>query len=150
MSTIHYSLRDLLADQIKAPPAIVPAGNVMVSRRRPMPVGVPAQIFVDLDDSPAIPQTVGGAIEWNTKFRVEILARDVVGADKADVVADGLLEQTYTRLMSDTRLGGNAIDMWPSGVAWRVEDEADTTVSSCIAIFSIRHRTPKTSLATSV
>jgi hypothetical protein len=42
---------------------------------------------------------------------------------------------------------GAALQTDPAGIAWNTQDEADTTVSECSAVFTVRHRTPRASVA---
>lgn len=138
-------LRDLFAARIGAAPALVD-GGVKVGRKRPMPEAVKAQIFVDLDDSPALPATLSNIVEWNTRLRVRTLAR-ADGNTESDVLADRYMTQAYGRVMSDPYFSGKALQTDPAGIAWNTQDEADSTVSECTAVFTVRHRAPRASVA---
>ena len=145
MTSKHMELRDLFASRISAAPALVD-GGVKVGRKRPMPEATKAQIFVDLDDSPALAVTLANAVEWNTRIRVRTLARSDGGTD-SDVLADRYMTQAYGRVMADPYFDGKALQTDPAGIAWNTQDEADTTVSECTAVFTVRHRVPRASVA---
>lgn len=145
MNSLHFGFRELFKARLEAAPALVD-GGVVAGKRRPMPEAVDAQIFVDLDDSPAQPVTVANAIEWNTRIRVRVLARSV-GSSGSDVLADRHMTAAYGRVMADPYFSGAALATDPAGIAWNTQDEADTTVSECTAVFTIRHRAPRASVA---
>ena len=145
MSTLHMALRDAVAAALKAGPALAD-GGVKEGRRRPMPQAVERQVFVDLDESPATPTAMGQFVEWSTRVRVECIARSTPGLP-ADDVADEMLAIAYGRVMADPRLGGKALDTNPAGMAWRIEEEAETGIAGCAALFTVRHRTPRASVA---
>lgn len=145
MNSLHFAFREAFRARLEAGEAIVD-GGVKAGRRRPMPTAVAAQIFVDLDDSPATPVTLGNAVEWNTRIRVEVLARDS-SEDRADVLADAYMAEAYGRVMADPYFDGLALQTDPAGLAWRVQDEAETGMSACVAVFTVRHRAPRASIA---
>ena len=145
MNSLHYGFRDLFASRIGAAPALVD-GGVLAGKRRPMPEAVNAQIFVDLDDSPALPVTVSNIVEWNTRIRIRVLARSA-GGIASDTLADRHMTSAYGRVMADPYFSGAALQTDPAGIAWNTQDEADTTVSECTAVFTVRHRTPRASVA---
>lgn len=145
MPTAHMAIRDAVAALLEAGVALAD-GGIKTGRRRPMPAAVTKQVFVDLDESPATPTTMGQFVEWSTRIRVECLARDAAGA-KADDAADQLLADTYGRVMANPRLSGKALDTHPAGMAWRVEEEAEAGIAACTALFTVRHRTPRASVA---
>lgn len=144
-NSLHFGFRNAFASSIGADPAITD-GGVKVGKRRPMPEAVNAQIFVDLDDSPALPVTLGNTVEWSTRIRVEVMARDV-GGSRADVLADQHMTEAYSRVMADPYFSGAALQTDPAGIAWRIEDEAETGIAACAAVFTVRHRTPRASVA---
>lgn len=137
--------RDLFAAAIGADPALVD-GGVKIGRKRPMAEQFTAQIFVDLDDSPALPVSLASAVEWNTRIRVRVLARSSGGVE-SDVLADQHMTEAYARVMADPRFNGRALQTDPAGIAWNTQDEADTTASECTAVFTVRHRAPRASVA---
>lgn len=145
MPTLHLAIRDAVAAQLEAAPALAD-GGVRTGRKRPMPQAVARQVFVDLDDSPATPTAMGQFVEWQTRVRVECLARDAAG-QSADDMADQLLADVYGRVMDDPRLAGRALDTNPAGMAWRTEDDAETGLAACTVLFTVRHRTPRASVA---
>lgn len=145
MPSVHMVLRDTMATLLEARPVLAD-GGIKTGRRRPMPAAVDRQVFVDLDDSPAIATAMGQFVEWQTRLRIECLARDTYGR-KADDAADALLAEVYGRVMADPRMGGKALDTNPVGIAWRIEEEAETGIAACAALFTVRHRTPRASVA---
>lgn len=145
MNSLHLGFRDLFKARIEAAPQLVD-GGVIVGKRRPMPEAVDAQIFVDLDDSPALPVSLANSIEWNTRIRVRVLARSA-GGKSSDILADQHMTAAYGRVLADPYFSGAALQTDPAGIAWNTQDEADTTVSECTAVFTIRHRTPRASVA---
>lgn len=139
----HLALRDAAAARLLVVPALA-GGQVKVGARRPMPQAVNAQVFVDLDESAA----AGGSLsttEWNTRLRVECVTRDT--ATEATAAADTLMVAVHDRLMADPTFSGAAIDTKPLGIAWRPDDEAETGLAACQALFNVRHRTPRASIA---
>lgn len=145
MPTAHMAIRDAVAALLAASPVLAD-GGIKTGRRRPMPAATVKQIFVDLDESPALPATMGQFVEWSTRIRVECLARSAAGID-ADDAADDLLASTYGRLMATPQLAGKALDTQPAGLAWRIEEEAEAGIAACTALFTVRHRTPRASVA---
>lgn len=145
MPTLHMAIRDAVAATLKAGAALAD-GGVKEGRRRPMPQAVFKQVFVDLDESPATPTAMGQFVEWSTRIRVECIARDAPGVN-ADDAADEMLAIVYGRVMASPQLGGKAMDTNPAGMAWRVEEEADAGIAACAALFTVRHRTPRASVA---
>jgi hypothetical protein len=145
VNSLHYGFRELFKARIEAPPALVD-GGVIVGKRRPMPEAVNAQIFVDLDDSPALPVSLANAVEWNTRIRVRVVARSVNGT-ASDTLADRHMTSAYGRVMADPTFSGAALITDPAGIAWNTQDEALETVSECTAVFTVRHRTPRASVA---
>ena len=139
----HLAVRAAASALLLVPPALA-AGQVKVGTRRPMPQAVNAQVFVDLDDSAAAGASLS-TTEWSTRLRVECVARDT--ATEATVAADTLMVAVHDRLMADPTLSGIAIDTKPLGIAWRPDDEAETGLAVCQALFNVRHRTPRSSIA---
>jgi hypothetical protein len=140
----HFAIRGAVAARLLASPALA-GGNVRIGTRRPMAQAVNAQVHVDLDESPA----TGAALnttEWSTRIRVECIARETSTA--ADLAADALVTAVHDRLMAEPTLSGAAIDTRPLGIAWVPDDEADASLAVCQALFLVRHRTPRASIAT--
>lgn len=138
-NTAHISIRAAMVALISASPAL--AGiTVVANRRRPMPRELDRMVFVYLEDSLATPGEIKGApTRWDTRIRVECVARDTAGAN-ADTNADALQTAVYGALLANPSLSGQAVDTEPKAIAW-TEDEADTTVSACQAIYSVWHQT---------
>lgn len=141
----HMALRDAVVARLLVSPALA-GGNVKAGTRRPMPQAVNAQIHVELDESTASGAAVGPAsTEWATRIRVECIARET--ATDADDSADALMVGVHDRLMAEPTFSGAALDTRPLGIAWRPDDEAETGLAVCQALFQIRHRTARASIA---
>jgi hypothetical protein len=142
-TSAHLALRDAVAARLLAAPALA-GGQVKVGKRRPMPQAVNAQVYVELDESAATGASLS-TTEWNTRIRVECVTRD--SASDADVAADTLVTSVHDRLMAEPTFSGAAIDTRPLGIAWRPDDETETGLAACQALFNVRHRTPRSSIA---
>lgn len=140
--TVQRQIRDHIAGVLNASPLC--DGGVHPYSRRPMPEQNKGMVFVYLSDSPAIPTAMGQKTEWNTRVRVECVARSHRPTPSDPIVeaedyADSIGEEVYRRVMQDTRLGGLALDT-TCHLAW-ISDEAETGVSSCQVVVSVKHRT---------
>lgn len=130
----HLAVRDAMVARLLTAPAVAD-GRVVANRRRPMPHGVGAQVFVYLENSQGSRGGIRGApIDWTTLVRVESVSRE--GTDAADALASAV----YERLLQDIGLGGLAQDLYATALAWD-EDEADTTVAVVQTQYAAVHRT---------
>jgi hypothetical protein len=103
-----------------------------------------AQVFVYLADSPTSPTALGSTTEWNTRVRVECVARSVRSTEstpaiEAEDAADAIAAEAYRRIMADGRLGGLALDT-TCHLSW-VDDESETALAACQLVAVVRHRT---------
>jgi hypothetical protein len=119
-------------------------GGVKSHSRRPMAEQFGAQVFVYLADSPTSPTALGATTEWNTRVRVECVARSVRSTEstpaiEAEDAADAIAAEAYRRIMADGRLGGLAIDT-TCHLSW-VDDESETALAACQLVAVVRHRT---------
>lgn len=138
-NTLHMGIRAAVVALLTAAPALTGI-PVVANRRRPMPKEVNRQVFVYLEDSIATRGEIYAApFEWATRIRVECVARDTADAN-ADENADAVQAAVYAALQANVTLSGLAFDTEPKAIAW-TEDEADTTVSACQAIYSVWHQT---------
>lgn len=138
-NSAHYGVVGAVAALLLTSPALAD-GRVATNRRRPMAQAVDTQVFVYLEDSTATRGEIRGATtDWRTRIRVECVARDTAALD-AGRNADALQTLVAARLLAAPELGGLALDTELQAMAW-TEDEADTTVSACQAIYSVWHRT---------
>jgi hypothetical protein len=137
-NTTHRAVRDALIAALLAAPALA-GGRVVGNRRRPMAVQDPSQIYVFLEESVCTRHIIG-TLEWQTRIRIECVARTVSGANSEDV-ADALAATAYLRIIADPTLGGTAVDTEVQGLAW-TEDEADTALAACQQLLTVRHQTP--------
>lgn len=139
----HLAIRDAAAALLLVAPAVA-SGQVKVGSRRPMPQVLNAQVFVDIDETTVTPASLSQT-EWNTRLRIECVTRDT--ATDAMTSADTLMVAVHDRLMADPTLAGKAIDTKALGLAWRPDDEAESGLAACQALFVVRHRTPRSSIA---
>jgi hypothetical protein len=142
-NSAHFAIRSAVAARLLTSPALA-SGNVRVGTRRPMAQAVNAQVHVDLDESAATGAGMN-TTEWSTRIRVECIARETATA--ADLGADALVTSVHDRLMADPTLNGLAINTSPAGIAWTPDDEADASLAVCQALFVVRHRTARASVA---
>lgn len=138
-NSAHLGLRDAIIALLQSVPALA-NGRVVANRRRPMAAQDGTQVFVYLEDASATRGEIYGApTDWRTRIRIECVARDTAGAN-ADTNADALQTEVAARLLAAPTLTNLAFDTELQAIAW-TEEEADTTVSSCQAIYSVWHRT---------
>lgn len=138
-NSAHIGIRNAIKALLLVAPALA-GGRVVANRRRPMAQAVDTQVFVYLEDAGATRGEIYGApTDWRTRIRIECVARDTVGSD-ADSNADALQTSVAARLLAPGALGVLVSDIELQAMAW-TEDEADTTVSACQAIYSVWHRT---------
>jgi len=144
--TAHRAVRDAVVAVLEAAPSIAD-GGIRANRRRPMAQQHAAQVFVFLEDSmPERGGILGAPIDWQTRIRVECVARGVPGVITAEDAADDIAREVFARLQRDITLGGLLMDLVPQGMNW-VEDESDTTLAACQLMFQPLHRTNANSIA---
>jgi len=138
-NSAHIGIRSAIKALLLAAPALA-GGRVVANRRRPMAAQDATQVFVYLEDAVATRGEIYGApTDWRTRIRIECVARDTAGID-ADSNADALQTLVAARLLTPGALGLLVSDIELQAIAW-TEDEADTTVSACQAIYSAGNRT---------
>lgn len=141
-ATMQLTVYDALVNALKASPALAD-GHIkdMDSTNRPMPSDVDAQIRVSLDQSEPSYVIGGNApVDWTTRVRVECTARSVSGGLSAFRAATALAGQVQGRVLADTTLQNMVEQVDPAPMQW-AEDEADTSLVACQAIFNLVHRT---------
>lgn len=142
--TAHRALCSHIAGLLLVTPALA-GGRVFVQKRRPMPQAVSSQIFVYLEETPAEAKTLGANTEWQTRIRIECVARDTTGLS-AESASDAMAAEVYERLMADDTFGGRAIGA-VCHLAW-TDDESETGLATTQALCIVRHRTPRNSVKT--
>lgn len=145
-TTSQLQVYDALVASITQAPALADGRvNTMRTTNRAMPAEVPRQIRVFLVQSLPAP-LVGGAapVDWVTRIRVECQARDVPGTKALDA-ASLLAAQVQGRVLQNAALQAMASEVTPAPMQWS-EDEADTTLIACQAIFTVVHRAPFSNL----
>lgn len=142
-NTAQHAICQAVAAMLASLP-MVGSGDVRVQRRRPMPQAVVAQVFVFYDESTPTLKT-SDSIVWKTRVRIEHVARDAAGTP-ADAAADAMLQESYSRILADRKLGGLATDVEPVGIAV-TGDEADTALCAGQLLVDITHRCARASIA---
>lgn len=150
-TTSQAQIHDAVLAALTATPALC-GGRVlsMRSTRRAMQQELSSQIRVVLESS--VPAALIGAqapVDWNTRVRVECLARDTLGASPVSAfdAATLLCAQVQQRVLEDAALQAMVIEVLPAPMQW-VEDEADTALANCFCLFELVHRAPYTNLIT--
>lgn len=148
-TTLHVQLYDAVVAALQAGPAVA-GGNIKTLRdtKRPMPLEVPAQLRVCLDQS--IPQyLIGGPVpvDWTTRIRIECLARDVLQPTLVTAfdAVSALAATVQARVLADTALRALVMEVQPAPMQW-TDDEADTALVACQCLFTLVHRTPFSNL----
>jgi len=138
MTTKHLGIRNAVAALLVA---LLPADRIHTNRAQSLPDGVASDIVVARRLS--VPErNLAGAtapIDWQTELRITIRAR-TVGAATAEATADALMAQVYALVMTDTTLGGSAMDLDPGAMDWS-EDEAETGLALVTWDCRVMHRT---------
>jgi hypothetical protein len=139
------AIRDAFVAKLQQAPAIS-GGRIVGNRRRPMAAQDASQVFVYLEESIAAQGAILGApIDWQTRLRIECVARETSGAT-AEELADSLAQEVFARIQSDINLAGLTQDIEPTALAW-MEDEGDTSVMSAQLLFNAVHRTQNNTIA---
>lgn len=142
--TAHTVVYDAVVAALQAAPALAD-GHVKTTRdtNRRMPEGVTRQLRVFLDQTRPIVENIGGnaPLYWQTRLRVECLARDTLGVTPASAfdTATELAAAVQARLLADSALAALIVDISPGPMAW-AEDEADTQLTACQVLFDVQHR----------
>ena len=80
-------------------------------------------------------------------WTLEVSVACIVRGDTPDEVADSIVEDMHSRLMSDITLGGYSMDILPTGTTNEVLD-ADQPAGVVTSNYSIRYRTSNDDLST--
>lgn len=142
-ATAHMAACDAVVAALLAVTALA-GGRVEGNRRQPMAEEHTSKIFVFLDETAATHAVIGNT-DWNTRIRVECVARSASGVSAARA-ADALAQDVHARVMADRSLGGKAIDTTAVAMAW-AQDELDTQIGVCQLLFNVWHITPDASIS---
>lgn len=142
-ATAHMAACDAFVSALLAATPLA-GGRVEGNRRHPMAAEHASQIFVFLDETAATHEVIG-TTDWNTRIRVECVARSASGVTAARA-ADALAQDVHARVMADRSLGGKAIDTTALAMAW-TQDELDTQLGVCQLLFNVWHATPDASIS---
>lgn len=94
----------------------------------------PALVVEPMQDSAE--QTTIATLDWQLGVRVSIFVRGAI----PDSVADPIIADVHSKIMSDTTLNGYAIDILPTAVQFDlIEGDQPIGVISCD--FAVRYRT---------
>lgn len=111
------------------------------SRVEPLARGeAPAIVVEPVSDSAT--QDTMGTLQWTMTVRVAVIVRGAV----PDQLADPVMVDVHSKLMSDAILGGYVIDMLPTTVAFE-NIEADQPVGVVSVEFAVTYRTSLNSLS---
>lgn len=84
----------------------------------------------------AAEQTTIATLDWQLGVRISVLVRGAV----PDSVADPIVSDVHSKIMSDTTLNGYAIDILPTAVAFDLM-EGDQPIGVISCDFVVRYRT---------
>lgn len=111
------------------------------SRVEPLARGeAPAIVVEPVSDSAT--QDTMGTLQWTMTVRVAVIVRGAV----PDQLADPVMVDVHSKLMSDASLGGYVIDMLPTTVAFE-NIEADQPAGVVSVEFAVTYRTSLNSLS---
>ena len=111
------------------------------SRVEPLARGEAPAIVVEPVSDSATQDTIG-TLQWTLTVRVAVIVRGAV----PDQLADPVMVDVHSKLMSDASLGGYVIDMLPTTVAFE-NIEADQPAGVVSVEFAVTYRTSLNSLS---
>lgn len=139
--TVFYDACTALIDLLEDEPAVA-VDQIVRGRRTPMPEGVDSRVTIRPADADEMPISVHEApIDRMLIVAINLDVRDT----DAEAELDVLLKAVYAKLMTDSTLGGVAIDITPGRITWDF-DSLDDDVASAALLFNVRLRTPHNSL----
>lgn len=83
-----------------------------------------------------VEQTTVATLDWQLGVRISVFVRGAV----PDSVADPIVADVHSKIMSDTTLNGYAIDILPTAVAFDLL-EGDQPIGVISCDFTVRYRT---------
>lgn len=102
----------------------------------------PALVVEPINDQPSI-ETSLPTLTWSLTVRIAVIVR----GNTPDQLADPIIASAHAKLMADTTLGGQAMDITPQAVNFDLA-EADQTAGVIMCDYLIRYRTTLSSLET--
>ena len=103
----------------------------------------PAIVLEPISDTPQDTSSFNNSVTWEFRIRISVIVRGAV----PDNVADPTIESLLTKILTDTTVGGLAIDIRPSTTSFEVL-EADEPAGIVSCEFDIEYRTSYNSLTT--
>jgi len=103
----------------------------------------PAIIIEPVSDNPKDANTTFDKITWELRIRVSVIVRGKI----PDKVADPTVNSLYTKLLTDTTIGGLAIDIRPAITNFEIL-EADEPAGIVSVEFDIDYKSSYNNLST--
>ncbi len=103
----------------------------------------PALVLEPITDTPNINNSTYLKIDWTLRIRVVVIVRGEIPEN----IADSTIESLHTKILTNTTLGGLAIDIQPSTQSFEVLD-ADQPAGVITCEYEIQYRTEYNKLST--
>ena len=103
----------------------------------------PALVLEPITDTPNINNARYLKIDWTLRIRVVVIVRGEIPEN----IADSTIESLHTKILTNTTLGGLAIDIQPSTQSFEVLD-ADQPAGVITCEYEIQYRTEYNKLST--
>ena len=103
----------------------------------------PALVLEPITDTPNINNSTYLKIDWTLRIRVVVVVRGEIPEN----IADSTIESLHTKILTNTTLGGLAIDIQPSTQSFEVLD-ADQPAGIITCEYEIQYRTEYNKLNT--
>jgi len=100
-------------------------------------------LLISWTNDAATQETSLATLDWTLEVQIACIVR----GDTPDEVADSIVEDMHSRLMSDITLGGYAMDLIPTGTTNEAID-ADQPAGVVTSTYQIRYRTSNDDLST--
>jgi hypothetical protein len=121
------------------------AASVYRSRSRVVPERIATAINVQFNGAMPAPGAIAGApVDWTSRFSIECFAR-AAAAENNDEAVDPLLMAVYSRIASDTTLGGLVDYVGEPLIEAEYSAEGERTGWVCMT-YPIEHRTQQSTL----
>ena len=103
----------------------------------------PSIVIEFVSDEPTINSATYLKLDWTLRIRVVVIVR----SETPDTTADPTVESLHTKILTNTTLGGLAIDIQPSTQTFEVLD-ADQPAGVITCEYEIQYRTEYNKLST--
>ena len=103
----------------------------------------PALILEPISDEPTINNSTYLKTDWKLRIRVVVVVRGEI----PESISDATIESLHTKILTNTTLGGLAIDIQPSTQVFEILD-ADQPAGLITCEYEIQYRTDYNSLTT--